>query len=285
MGAGGAPEGMVENPYCPWRGRCHRAPIGEWACRSQVAQSDEVPMLDALAPNGAPVFVALADTPASKALHYRLRYQVYCQKLAYEDPTRFPDGEERDQYDEHAVHFLAYDGRRGDWVGALRLVPPEPVGLPLTFLTGLAASVVHLVKQRRVAEISRMCVASSPAPGAGQPTASLDCGVSAMIFFALVRASVAYAFRHGFDHLAFLTTLSLSRLLGRVGITDQAAGDGCEYRGRRFPRIADVAQLYRNLIEAADKHPFSARLGPEPFVLFSALSARPEIAEPLAACG
>ena len=79
-------------------------------------------MLDSLAPNGAPVFVALADPPASKKLHYQLRYQVYCQKLAYEDPTQFPDGEERDQYDEHAVHFLAYDGRRGDWAGALRLV-------------------------------------------------------------------------------------------------------------------------------------------------------------------
>lgn len=239
-------------------------------------------MLDILAPHGASVHVAVADTQASKKLHYRLRYQVYCQKLAYEDPARFPDGEERDHYDEHAVHFLAYDSRREDWIGTLRLVPPGPAGLPLTSLTGLAANVIHLVKQRRVAEISRMCVVP-PAPGAGQGPASRDC--SAMVFFALVRASVAYAFRQGFDHLAFLTTVSLSRLLGRVGIADHPAGDGCDHRGQRFPRIADAAFLYRSLIEAADQHPFSSRLGPDPFILFSALADCFERSEPRVACG
>lgn len=240
-------------------------------------------MLKSSAPHGASVHVALADTPASRRLHHRLRYQVYCQKLGYEDPTQFPDGEERDHYDEHAVHFLAYDVRREDWVGTLRLVPPQPAGLPLTSLTGLAANVVQLVKQHRVAEISRMCVAS-PGPGDAQPAAGRD-GGSAMIFLALVRAGVAYAFRHGFDHLAFLTTMSLSRLLSRVGITDQPAGEGCDHRGQRFPRIADAAYLYRHLIEAADQHPFAARLGPEPFVRFSDLSGGREIAAPLAACG
>jgi N-acyl amino acid synthase of PEP-CTERM/exosortase system len=238
-------------------------------------------MLNTLAAHRASVFVALADTLASRRLHHRLRYQVYCQKLGYEDPTRFPDGEERDQYDEHAVQFLAYDVRREDWIGTLRLVPPEPVGLPLTSLTGLAANVVQLVKRQRVAEISRMCVLPS-APRGDRPPVKNNYG-SAMIFFALVRASVAYAFGHGFDHLAFLSTVSLSRLLGRVGIADRPAGAGCDHRGQRFPRIADAAHLYRSLIEAADQHPFASRLGPEPFIRFSALSGGIEIAASMAA--
>ncbi len=239
-------------------------------------------MLDIFAPHGASVHVAVADTPDSKKLHYRLRYQVYCQKLAYEDAARFPDGEERDHYDEHAVHFLAYDTRREDWIGALRLVPPGPAGLPLSSLTGLAAHVVHLVRQRRVAEISRMCVVQPP-PRADRGGGSRDCDGVAMVFFALVRASVAYAFRQGFDHLAFLTTVSLSRLLGRVGITDQPAGEGCDHRGQRFPRIADAAHFYRSLIEAADQHPLAARLASEPFIHFSALSGGSAIAAPLTA--
>lgn len=241
-------------------------------------------MLQPSAPHRASVHVALADTQASRRLHHRLRYQVYCQKLGYEDPGKFPDGEERDHYDEHAVQFVAYDVRREDWVGTLRLVPPEPSGLPLTSLTGLAANVVQLVNQRRVAEISRMCVLPS-APGADRLASNDDFSSSAMIFFALVRASVAYAFWHGYDHLAFLTTVSLSRLLGRVGIADQPAGEGCDHRGQRFPRIADVAHLYRSLIEAADQHPFSARLSPEPFMHFSDLSGGPAIAPSLAAHG
>lgn len=232
------------------------------------------------------VFVALADTPASQRLHHRLRYQVYCKKLAYEDPTRFPDGEERDHYDEDSVRFLAYDSRRGDWVGTLRLLPPGPAGLPLMSLTGLASNVVQLLKQRRVAEISRMCVAT-PDLGYGQRQGSQgsDCRSSALIFFALVRASVAYAFWNGFDHLAFLTTVSLSRLLGRVGIADEPAGEGCNHRGQRFPRIADAADLYRRLIDAADEHPLSAKLSSNPYVHYSTLSAPVDDAIAMAAAG
>lgn len=241
-------------------------------------------MFDFLAPSGTSVFVALADTPASRKIHHQLRYQVYCQKLAYEDPTRFPDGEERDHYDDYAVHFMAYDGRRGDWVGTLRVVPPVPAGLPLTSVTGLAANVVNLVRQQRVAEISRMCVAPRPTR-ASRPGVGSDRDSSALVFFALVRAGVAYAFRHGYDYLAFLTTVSLSRLLARVGISDQPAGEGCDHRGRRFPRIADAGHLYRSLIEAPEQHPFSARLGPDPFIRFSALTCQFETAQPAAVCG
>ena len=231
-------------------------------------------MIKPFHPHDPAVFVALADTANSYRLHHRLRYQVYCQKLGYEDPEKFPDGEERDHYDDHAVQFVAYDGRRKGWAGALRLIRPGPAGLPLTSLTGLKSSVIQLVKQQRVAEISRMCVTSEPPPpadGERRSSASVSSCDSALIFFALIRASVDYAFGHGFDHLAFLTTRSLSRLLGRVGITDHPAGDGCHHRGLRYPRIADVALLYRNLIEAPDGHPFVARLAPQPYVPFSAL--------------
>lgn len=225
-------------------------------------------MIKYFAPQRPSVIVALADTADSQRLHHRLRYQVYCQRLAYEDPTRFPDGEERDCYDEHAVQFIAYDVRRADWVGTLRLIPPDPLGLPMTSLAGLASHVVPLIRQRRVAEISRMCVApTAPSDASSRPGG----GDSALAFFALIRASVAYACRQGFDHLAFLTTLSLSRLLGRMGIADQPAGDGCHHHGVRYPRIADVVQLYRTLVEAPDDTPYSRQLAREPFVRFSAL--------------
>lgn len=231
-------------------------------------------MLDFLAPNGASVFVALADTPASKKLHHQLRYQVYCQKLAYEDPTQFPDGEERDHYDDHAVHFLAYDGRRGEWAGALRLVGPGPTGLPMSSVAGLSSHVGRLIDLDRVLEISRMCVRAPDAAGgkpAWQASADVASRTAPLVFFALVRASVAYAFQSGISHLAFLTAPSLLRLLRRLGIHQLPAGEACMHRGLRYPRMLDVAGQFRNLIDELHHHPLAPHVPVEPFQTYSSL--------------
>lgn len=248
--------------------------IRERARCSVLARSDEVPMLDTLAPHGASVFVALADTPASRKLHYQLRYQVYCRKLAYEDPARFPDGEEHDQYDEHAVHFLAFDRRRGDWVGTLRLVHPGPAGLPLASVAGLSSSIGQLINRERVLEISRMCIHTPGVSGGAQDSyESIDAAFRAapLVFFALVRASVAYAFQAGMSHLAFLTAPSLLRLLRRLGIHQVPAGDACVHRGLRYPRVLDVAGEFRHLIEKLHHHPLSPHIPIEPYQLYSSL--------------
>jgi N-acyl amino acid synthase of PEP-CTERM/exosortase system len=234
------------------------------------------------------VIVALANTEGSQRLHHRLRYQVYCQELGYEDPARFPDGEERDHYDNNAVRFVAYDERCQDWVGTLRLVPPGPAGLPLISMTSLTSNVMQLVERQQVAEVSRMCVRTRTGGSGDRMPRTRDGAAfreSALVFFALIRASVDYAFSHGIGHLAFLTTLSLSRLLGRVGISDRPAGDSCQHRGLRYPRIADVAALYHSLIEAGGSHPFSAKLSRQPYLPYSALPATLFTGPALMACG
>jgi hypothetical protein len=40
----------------------------------------------------------------------------------------------------------------------------------------------------------------------------------------------------------------------------------------RYPRIANVVQAYRTLVEAPDDNPYSRQLAREPFVRFSALA-------------
>lgn len=221
------------------------------------------------------VFVALADTPASQRLHHRLRYQVYCQKLAYEDAARFPGGEERDRYDEYSVHFVAYDRRSNDWAGTLRLVRPNPAGLPLTSVTRITPEIQQLVELDQVLEISRVCVHTlTPVVGCGErPRAGeLAPPASSTVFFALVRASVAYAFQAGASQLAFLTATPLIRLLKRLGIHHTAAGETCFHRGLRHPRVLDVAEQFRNLIEAVSDHPLAPHLPFEPYRPYSSLS-------------
>lgn len=231
-------------------------------------------MLDIFAPHGASVHVAVADTPASKKLHYRLRYQVYCQRLAYEDPARFPDGEERDHYDEDAVQFVAYDRRCADWAGTLRLVHPGPAGLPMTSVTGLEPDIKTLVNMERVLEISRVCVrALSPVADTCSHGGAFDAmsRTAPLVFFSLVRASVAYAFQAGISHLAFLTTPSLLRLLRRLGIQHMPAGDACMHRGLRYPRILDVAGEFCRLVERVVDHPLGPHTSVEPYQAFSSL--------------
>lgn len=186
-----------------------------------------------------PAFVALADTDESRRLHHRLRYAVYCQKHAYEDAQRFPGGEERDEYDETAVHFIAYDPGLREWTGAVRLIPPSAGGLPMSGLAKLSPHVAGLVAQQRVAEISRMC---STGPD---------------VFSALVRACIGYAHEHGYGYLACLTSAPLARLLQRMGVASGSAGDGCDHRGRRRPIIAATAELYRAIPDGPHYTPFS----------------------------
>ena len=50
--------------------------------------------------------VLLADTPKSKAIHYGIRYQVYCEEMGFENKADFPQEQEFDHYDDHAAHFI-----------------------------------------------------------------------------------------------------------------------------------------------------------------------------------
>ena len=49
--------------------------------------------------------VFLADTPESKALHYQLRYQVYCEETGWERSPQFLQEKlERDDFDASSHH-------------------------------------------------------------------------------------------------------------------------------------------------------------------------------------
>ena len=50
--------------------------------------------------------VLLADTPESKAIHYSIRYKVYCEEMGFENKDNFHQKQEVDNYDQHSVHFI-----------------------------------------------------------------------------------------------------------------------------------------------------------------------------------
>jgi N-acyl-L-homoserine lactone synthetase len=73
--------------------------------------------LDALAP----LAVTVARTPAEIDAVFRMRYECVTE-LGWARPEDYPDGRERDEYDDGAVLVLCRDGET--IVGSARVVPP-----------------------------------------------------------------------------------------------------------------------------------------------------------------
>ncbi|SFU69647.1 PEP-CTERM/exosortase system-associated acyltransferase [Halomonas korlensis] len=68
----------------------------------------------------------LAVSKQQKQRIYRLRYEIYCEELAYEDPADRACRLEYDLYDQNALHCLIEHRRTGLAAACTRLVMPEP---------------------------------------------------------------------------------------------------------------------------------------------------------------
>src|SRR5438105_13498660 len=66
-----------------------------------------------------------ADSDELRRRVFRLRHDVYCVENHFLDPLRYPDGLERDEFDDRALHWLLIQKSSGDAVGTIRLLPPD----------------------------------------------------------------------------------------------------------------------------------------------------------------
>ena len=84
-------------------------------------------LANALLVRAAPVQFERAASPTERETAYRLRFDTVVAE-GWATARIIPDGLERDEFDEHAVHILGRDGAR--LIATARLVFPEP-GRPL----------------------------------------------------------------------------------------------------------------------------------------------------------
>lgn len=79
-------------------------------------------------PGFAPYFssrrISFEAEPTLMAQFFALRFQVYCEECQYLPVDNYPDREESDEYDAHAVHFGAFN-LMGEIAGYVRLVRPD----------------------------------------------------------------------------------------------------------------------------------------------------------------
>jgi N-acyl amino acid synthase of PEP-CTERM/exosortase system len=204
--------------------------------------------------------VILANDQWSRHIHYQLRYQVFCLETGYEDPARFPDGEEKDEWDDAAAHFLVQERSSGQWVAAMRLVLPSASILPIEKRVSIESALRR--DQRHCAEISRLCMVGHyrrrlqgrilpcDSPLSDNPMKSgvqsemLKQQRTAEILQVLLKAAVAVSCERAIAYWYMLTTRALAKIAGYVLPLDmQVAGPPCSHRGERYPFLVDVGQV------------------------------------------
>lgn len=103
-----------------------------------------------------------ADSDTQKEQAYRLRYDVYCEEHQFIDKTDYIDGQERDQFDDDAVHFLLIHKTTNEIAGTLRVILPQDTKPLTSFELQKKCDHPLLQIENRVmgmAEISRFCMA------------------------------------------------------------------------------------------------------------------------------
>ncbi|GAA0626278.1 PEP-CTERM/exosortase system-associated acyltransferase [Halomonas beimenensis] len=110
----------------------------------------------------------LAQDEETRRRIYRLRYDIYCEELGYEEPADPSRHLEQDEYDAHSIQCLIEHRQSGLAAGCMRLVLPEgpsDAGLPpLPLLQHCADSLNHdtlhpsRLRQEDVCEISRLAI-------------------------------------------------------------------------------------------------------------------------------
>lgn len=191
--------------------------------------------------------VILADTEASRAIHRKVRYQVYCMERGFENPVDFPAGEEHDRWDAHAAPFIVRQRDSGVCVAAMRLVLPYAASFPLEALNCLTPGHANHIQRRQLGEISRICIIRSPNPHHRNPHLDHSFGHviperESQVMLGLFRTVMVYGLERGIEHCYLLVTPAFARLLRRLGVVLHAVGAATEHHGLRAPYLIGLRE-------------------------------------------
>jgi N-acyl amino acid synthase of PEP-CTERM/exosortase system len=198
----------------------------------------------------------LADSDLAKRIHYQIRYRIFCIDTGFEDPSFFQIQEERDEWDDNAVHFLVREKTTQQWVATMRLVIAEGATIPIETLC--ESSSLQVRKNREAsAEVSRLCMVKQFRGRQGAPLArsrqkrdarpvSISDGLSRRaepeIMLGLFRAAFAYSQEKAINRWFFLITPPLAKMVNKLGISLEQIGPELPHRGIRVPYVTDIAK-------------------------------------------
>jgi len=197
-----------------------------------------------------------ATTDKQKTKIYRLRHEVYALEFGFENPEKFPDNLERDEYDDHSIHFIAVS-ENDDIIGTVRMILDSEKGFPIEH----AANINNFKNKpalNKISEISRLAVAKQlrrrPEDGMHGVESYIPVSQGGVldkkrpvkadlkekrkrpaIILGLYRAIYQKCKELGISHMYMITEEKLFHALYKFGFVFSQVGDPVKYHGKRIP--------------------------------------------------
>jgi len=199
----------------------------------------------------------------------KLRYQVYCLERGFENPDEHPEHEERDPYDDRALHSLLIHRASGLAAGTVRLILPDqrqPIGsLPIDRLCQEPDLYDQaLLPRANLAEVSRFAISKAFRRRVGDvatPTGvgpdwtepvKIDRRVLPHLSLGLIHALVRVSVLSGITHWVAEMEPALLRMLGILGIHWTNLGPSVDFHGKRQPCHTELRTM---LARVRDERP------------------------------
>ncbi|QSA95686.1 PEP-CTERM/exosortase system-associated acyltransferase [Methylococcus sp. EFPC2] len=178
--------------------------------------------------------IVLADTPESKRIHFKLRYDVYCLEKGYEEAKKFVDQLEVDEYDDTSAHFLIRCRATQSWIGTYRIVFNRFNELPLSKHASIYPE--HIPTHGGIsAEFSRLAILRRfQVPKNGAIT---DAQFECHILMKAIHSGISYSRQKGAMDVVFFCQRSLGRVVDKLGLVVKQIGPKSQYRGSRYPYL------------------------------------------------
>lgn len=198
---------------------------------------------------------------ALKQQGYRIRHEVYCRELGFEEIRA--DGMEYDEFDHRSIQCLIHATANNHYVGCARIVPTSPLRdemtMPLEHICDgqLNPDIVDFIHANRgqVAEASRLSIIAQyrskslerntvPAIHEGSSLTPVRLPYRTL---ALYLGLIAMSRFHGIDHLFLLTEKALGMSIKKLGWAISQVGNVVDFHGHRMPFMIDLEQTLSQL--------------------------------------
>lgn len=204
---------------------------------------------------------------------FALRYRIYCLERGYETSADFPDGLERDQYDDHSLHGLIRVASNQAPIACVRLVLPasgEPDRqFPMERFCGHVIDPEILgrfdFEREGLAEVSRFAISRVLTRRHGESESLsgvaefpnddlLPDAIGRRLFphvsLGLIAMALGMCREHNIRWVYAVMEPALDRLLCRFGIRFIQLGPVVDYHGQRQPMIAKVEDILHGIYQA-----------------------------------
>ncbi|SET00131.1 N-acyl amino acid synthase, PEP-CTERM/exosortase system-associated [Nitrosomonas marina] len=227
-----------------------------------------------------------ADTEELRRIVFQLRYQVFCLHYEYLPASNYPDGLEKDEYDERSVHMLVQFIPTGKFVGTVRLILPDRSNTESSFPLELNTQIdpvlynADAATKKYTAEISRFLISPDfdrrrrdrrKPSGDNQPSNSAITIQSATnnvpvkerrkeerrksdrrclsFYMVLMAAVVRMTVAHDIKYWLSAMDPALNRLVGFSGMNFDPIGPIIDYHGLRRPYLGVVNDVLHRVSE------------------------------------